>query len=113
MLKTISVVKGDVADGVQLSDPFNYGAERWYLSAVFYTDETCTTVANPTAGTVKIEASETGEQWGEVGTVEANLAGEDSTYDRLTATGAMNMFRVTTTGVIGATYFKLRIFGYE
>ncbi len=113
MLVDNEIIEGAVSGGSFISERLNICAERHYVSIVFYTDSTMSTVANPTAGTVDVDASETGEQYGNVTTITASEAGEDSDYDRPLIAGSITNVRMTFSGVTGATHFKAKISGFD
>ena len=113
MLVDDQIIEGAIADGPFTSEDLCISAERHYVSIVFYTSSAMTVVANPTAGTVDIDPSETGEQYGNVSTINANTAGESSSYDRPLLSGSILKVRASLANVVGATHFRLRIAGFD
>jgi hypothetical protein len=106
-------ISGETADGDYSTDKVNDRDQHYYLSIVFYSDAALTQVATPTAGTVTVTASETGEQYGNVGTIDATLAGANSSYDRLKFSGSISSVNVNLLDVAGASHFRFKIGAYE
>jgi hypothetical protein len=101
-------IRGSANNGQYLSEPMNINEERHYLSIVFF--DNMGQVANPSGGTVLIEACETNAyQYGEIATITATEAGLDSTYNRPAFSGPLFSVRVTLTGIVGADNFSCRI----
>ena len=106
-------ISGVTSDGDYLTDKVNDHDQNFYFSIVFYSDEELTQVVTPSGGTVTVTASETGKQYGSVGTIDATLAGENSTYNRLPFSGPICSVNANLSGVTGAAYFRFKIGGYE
>lgn len=101
------------SNGDYTTDKVNDRDERFYLSIVFYSDESLTTAVTPSNGTVNVYASETMDQYGHVGEIAAPDAGVDSTYDRLAFSGSIQSVKVTLADIAGASHFRFKIGGYE
>lgn len=105
-------MSGATANGNYTTDRVNDRDQHYYLSIVFYTDEALTQAANPTAGVATVTASETGDQYGDVGTIQASNAGVNSTYDRLAFSGSISKIKVNMSGITGAGFFRLKVGAY-
>lgn len=112
MLVKLIEIKGPVSQPTYQTLLLPLHAERYYISAMFYTDDTYTTLASPSAGTLTVTASETGEQYGDVGVINASEAGATSTYTRLHAAGPLRTIKVDVAGVVGATHFIIGVASY-
>ena len=103
-------IKGSTADGDIVSESMNPSFERGYLSVVFYTDSTLSTLVTPTAGSITFTASETGTGYGSIndGVIDATL--ED--YNRPNFSGYVTRVKATLTSVAGAGYFVATVARY-
>ena len=113
MLVDNQIVEGAVVDGPFISERLNISAERHYTSIVFYTDDSYTTVADPASGTVDLDASETGAQFGQVAVINAVDAGEISKYDRPLVLGSISNIKISFSSIVGATHFRVKISGFD
>ncbi len=104
------LIKGETTNGTLLSPDMSPRFERGYVSVIFYTDETQTTIVTPTDGTVTIEASESGTGFGTIlnGTINAF----DSSYKRPSFSGPVGKIRVTLAGISGAGFMVATISRY-
>ena len=107
------LISGVTADGNYSTDTINDQDERFYFSIVFYSDAALTQVVTPTAGTVRVNASETGDQYGEAGVIDATLAGAVSTYPRINFTGSISSVSINLDSVAGASHFKFKVGSYS
>ena len=96
-------IKGSTADGDIVSESMNAEFERGYISVVFYTDSTLSTLVTPTAGTITFTASESGTGYGTIknGAVDATI----EAYDRPHFSGYVTRVKATCSGVTGAGYY--------
>lgn len=102
------LIEGLSSDGALLQDPTMNPAHRvGYISVLFYSDSTFTTVVQPTTGTLTFEASEDGERFGTIpsGTLDASL----TQYDRPNFAGAVKFVRATAAGIDVATHYRATI----
>lgn len=106
------LISGVTTDGNYSTDKINDQDERFYFSIVFYSDADLSQVVTPTAGTISINASETGDQYGEAGVIDATLAGAVSTYPRINFTGSISSVSVNLDGIVGASHFRFKIGSY-
>lgn len=104
---TYYTLKGPTTNGTITSPDMSAGYERGYISVIFYTDSTLSTVATPTAGTIEFKASETDQNFGTVdnGTVTASAA----TYPRPNFAGPIKKVQATCSGITGAGYYVATI----
>lgn len=77
----------------------------------FATDANFQNIVIPTGGTVTIEASENGKNWGSIpdGT-DIDVTTED--YTRPVAGGSIQSMRATPTGITGAAYWRMIVARY-
>lgn len=111
MIETI--FSGATSNGDTISPLLDRDYERGYLSVIFYSDAELTNIVTPGAGTVTVTASEDGTQYGDVGTIDATLAGAESTYTRLSFGGLIRFVRVNMAGITTANFFQVRIGRYQ
>ncbi len=111
MIETL--FNNDTSNGDTISPLLDRDYERGYLSIIFYSDAELTAIVTPAAGTVTVTASEDGTQYGDVATIDATLAGENSTYTRPTFSGLIRFVKVNTAGVTNANFFQVRIARYQ
>ena len=75
------------------------------FSIIFYDSIDRDTVVTPSAGTITITGSETGEQYAEVSSFEADTAGATSTYTRPAFAGSVTRININLVSIAGATHF--------
>lgn len=104
-------VVGDVTGDPQVSERMSQFYKTGAISVIFR--DANGDVVQPTAGTIRFDGSETSEQWGLIGEIDATEAGPDSTYVRLNFGGFVDFVRVTPTGITGAETFDVKIQRFE
>jgi hypothetical protein len=100
-------------DGDTISPLLDRDYERGYLSIVFYNNADLEIPVSPTAGAATITASEDGKQYGDLGVIDADTAGVNSTYTRIAFAGMVRFVKVNMSGITGATHFQVRIAEYQ
>lgn len=106
-MKTEEPLDGVVSDGTFTNELLMTTFENSYFSIGFYSDSNFENLVTPTAGQVKVEGFDD-INWHDI------ADGEFSAVDVYSATraipstsGPLSKYRVTLTGVTGATHFKL------
>lgn len=107
---TSYTLKGPTSDGVLVSPDMSPRFERGYISVLYYTDSTETTLATPTAGALVFQASESDTNFGDIvnGTIDAS----STAYERPNFGGPVKKIQVTATGVTGAAFMVVTISRY-
>lgn len=105
-------IKSDVVtDGQYESASMPSSYHEGYISIMFYDAQGG--IVTPTAGTISFHGSETGDVWGEIASVTANLVGTGVEYTRPAFAGPMRHVRATTSGIIGAVSMVISIARYS
>lgn len=111
MLETL--FSAATGDGETISPLLDRFYERGYFSIIFYSDAELTNVVTPSGGTITITGSEDGTQYGDIETITATTAGEDSTYTRPAFAGLVRFVKVDMLGITDAAFFQARIARYQ
>lgn len=107
MSSTFYRVSGSTANGTITSPDMSAQYERGYISILFYTDSTMSTLATPSAGTITFTASESDSNYGSVSSGVVDLT--QQSYARPNFAGAIKKVKATCSGVTGAGYFVAKI----
>lgn len=104
---TAYTLRGSTDDGEVISNDMDTYLERGYISVLFYTDATLSTLATPTAGTITFTGTESNTNYGtfENGSIDLTLA----TYPRPNFAGGVKKVKATCAGITGAGYFVATI----
>lgn len=103
-------ITGPATDGELKTEKMSSYYKSGSISVVF--KDSAGNVVTPGAGTITFSGSETDEQYGEIGQIDATTAGEPSTYTRITFGGLVRYVKATLSGVTGADSVEVRVARY-
>ena len=103
---------GVTTDGAVTFNEMRHTFERGYVAITFYTDDTLSTIATPTAGTVDVTISEQGDNFGTIpngSEISAVTIATGANYSRPNWIGSVRYLKLTFALIAGAPYFRCTI----